>query len=103
VSASGKAATVRTGLLLSTQYRCIRGRNRVAPIASVTAIHCQLLYNGWQMLRAGAGLGARPCHHQADADLQKPVDSARGDVPLIHLCYRWRCGSRLTDWLCTSK
>jgi hypothetical protein len=40
----------------------------------------------------------KACRHQADADLQKLVDTGRGDVPLIHLKYRCsRCRSRLTD------
>jgi hypothetical protein len=46
----------------------------------------------------------KACRHQADADLQKLVDTGRGDVPLIHLKYRCsRCGSRLTDFVCTSR
>jgi hypothetical protein len=40
----------------------------------------------------------KSCRHQADADLQRLVDAGRGDVSLIHLRYRCRCGSRLTDW-----
>jgi hypothetical protein len=32
------------------------------------------------------------------------VDEGRGDVPLMHLKFRCsRCGSRLTDSVCTSK
>jgi hypothetical protein len=46
----------------------------------------------------------KSCRRQADADLQKLVDTWRGDVPLMHLRYRCsNCGSRLTDWVCTSK
>ena len=37
------------------------------------------------------------------ADLQKLVDTGRGDSPLIHLKYRCKCGSRLTDWVVTSR
>jgi hypothetical protein len=41
---------------------------------------------------------------QALADLQRLVDTGRGDEPLIHLRYRCvRCGSRLTGWVCTSR
>ena len=44
------------------------------------------------------------CRHQAEADLQKLVDTGRGDVPLIHLKYRCsNCGSRRTDWVVTSR
>jgi hypothetical protein len=47
----------------------------------------------------------RACKHRANADLQKLVDSGRGDVPLIRL--RFRCtncagGSRSTDWVVTN-
>jgi len=31
----------------------------------------------------------KACRHQAHADLEKLVDEGRGDVPLIHLRYRW--------------
>jgi hypothetical protein len=45
----------------------------------------------------------KACRHQADAPLQKLVDTGRGDVPLIHLRYRCsKCRSRLTDFVCTS-
>jgi hypothetical protein len=46
----------------------------------------------------------KACHHQGDADLQKLVDAGRGGVLLIRLRYRClNCGSRLTDWICTSR
>ena len=38
----------------------------------------------------------KACRHRAEADLQKLVDEGRGDVPLIHLPFRCRCGSRRT-------
>jgi hypothetical protein len=41
--------------------------------------------------------------HQRDADLQALIDAGRGDVPLIHLKLRCSSGSRLTDFVCTSK
>jgi hypothetical protein len=43
--------------------------------------------------------------HQADADLDALVAAGgRGDVPLVRLRWRCgRCGSRLTDWVCTSR
>ena len=34
--------------------------------------------------------------HQAEADLHKLVDEGRGDVPLVHLPFRCRCGFRST-------
>jgi len=44
----------------------------------------------------------KACRQQAPADLQRLVDSSRGDTPLIHLRYRCsKCGSRLTDWVVT--
>jgi hypothetical protein len=46
----------------------------------------------------------KACHRQAFADLQKLVDSGRGDVPLIKL--RYLCShcdsSQSTDWVVTS-
>jgi len=46
----------------------------------------------------------KACRHQADADLQKLIDTGRGGVPLIYLRY-WcgKCRSRLTDWVCASR
>jgi hypothetical protein len=45
----------------------------------------------------------KACRHQADADLQRLVDTGRGDTPLIHLRYRCsKCRSRLPDWVVTS-
>jgi hypothetical protein len=39
----------------------------------------------------------KACRHQADADLQRLVDTGRGDVPLIHLkCCCSNCCSQLT-------
>jgi hypothetical protein len=35
------------------------------------------------------------CRHQADADLQKLIDTGRGDVPLTKL--RFRCSQCRTD------
>jgi hypothetical protein len=43
------------------------------------------------------------CQHQIEADLQKPVAEGRGDVPLIHLPFLCRCGSRSTGIICTTK
>jgi hypothetical protein len=44
------------------------------------------------------------CKHRANADLQKLVETGRGDVPLIRL--RHRCShcdsSQFTDWVVTS-
>ena len=52
----------------------------------------------------GVSVRCKACHHPAFADLQAIVDAGRGDVPLIHLRYRCgRCGSRLTDFVCTSR
>jgi hypothetical protein len=44
------------------------------------------------------------CRLQRDADLQALIDAGKGDVPLINLKFRCsNCGSRLTDFVCTSK
>jgi hypothetical protein len=46
----------------------------------------------------------KSCHRQAPADLEALIAAGKGDVPLINL--RWlcsNCGSRLTDWVCTSR
>jgi hypothetical protein len=44
------------------------------------------------------------CRLQRDADLQALIDAGKGDVPLINLKFRCsNCGSRLTDFGCTSK
>jgi hypothetical protein len=52
--------------------------------------------------RVGWIPGVRRDH--SGTDLQRLVDTGRGDVPLIHLRYRCsRCRSRLTDFVCTSK
>jgi hypothetical protein len=45
------------------------------------------------------------CRHRDYADLQRLVDSGRGDTPLIRL--RYRCsncpsGSHFTDWVVTN-
>jgi hypothetical protein len=46
----------------------------------------------------------KACRHRCVADLQALIDTGRGDVPLIHLRFRCsNCGSRLTDFVCTSK
>ena len=45
----------------------------------------------------------KACGHQAEADLEKLVAEGRGDVPLIHLPFRCRCGSRATGIICSSK
>jgi len=45
----------------------------------------------------------KACGHQAEADPEKLVAEGRGDVPLIHLPFRCRCGSRRTGIICTSK
>ena len=45
----------------------------------------------------------KACGHQAEADLGKLVAEGKGDVPLIHLPFRCRCGSRRTGIICTSK
>ena len=43
------------------------------------------------------------CRLQRDADLQALIDAGKGDVPLINLKFRCsNCGSRLTDFVCTS-
>ena len=52
--------------------------------------------------RPGAGV-VKACRHQAEAGLQKLVDEGRGDVPLIHLPFGCRCGSRRTGIVCSSK
>lgn len=47
----------------------------------------------------------RSCRHQAFADLQGLIDAGRGDEPLIHLRFRFRCGecrSARVDFVCTS-
>ena len=44
------------------------------------------------------------CPHQAHADLQKLIDTGRGDVPLTQLRFRCgRCGSGRTDFVVTSR
>jgi hypothetical protein len=44
------------------------------------------------------------CRLQRDADLQTLIDAGKGDVPLINLKFRCsNCGSRLSDFVCTSK
>jgi hypothetical protein len=44
------------------------------------------------------------CRHQREVDLQALVDAGRGDVPLIKLRFRCsNCGSRLTDFVVTTK
>jgi hypothetical protein len=46
----------------------------------------------------------KSCRHQADADLQALVDAGRGDVALTRLRFRCaNCGSRLTDFVVTSR
>jgi hypothetical protein len=46
----------------------------------------------------------KSCHHQGPADLAALIAAGKGDVPLISLRWRCgRCGSRLTDWVCTSR
>ena len=41
---------------------------------------------------------------QKVADLEALIAVGEGDVPLINLCWRCgRCGSRLTDWVYTSR
>jgi hypothetical protein len=42
------------------------------------------------------------CKHRSEADLQKLVDEGRGDVPLTHLPFRCRCGSRSTGIICST-
>jgi transposase-like protein len=44
------------------------------------------------------------CRHQADADLQKIVESGRGDVSLTELRFRCsQCGTDRTDFVVTSR
>ena len=46
----------------------------------------------------------KSCRHQDVADLEALIAAGRGDAPLINLRWRCgRCGSRLTDWVCSSK
>jgi len=46
----------------------------------------------------------KSCRHQREADLQRLVDTGKGDVPLIRLRFRCsNCGGRLTDWVVTAK
>ena len=46
----------------------------------------------------------KSCHHQDVADLEALIAAGRGDTPLINLRWRCgRCGSRLTDWVCSSR
>jgi len=46
----------------------------------------------------------KSCRHQREADLQRLVDTGKGDVPLIKLRFRCsNCGGRLTDWVVTAK
>ena len=44
------------------------------------------------------------CRHQADADLQRIVDTGLGDVPLTELRFRCsNCGIARTDFVVTSR
>jgi hypothetical protein len=43
----------------------------------------------------------KACQHQSEADLQKLV--AEGDVPLVHLPFRCKFGSRRTGIICTTR
>jgi transposase-like protein len=44
------------------------------------------------------------CRHLADADLQKIVESGRGDVPPTELRFRCsQCGTDRTDFVVTSR
>jgi len=46
----------------------------------------------------------KSCRHQREADLQRLVDTGKGDVPLIKLRFRCsNCGGRLTDWVVTAR
>ena len=46
----------------------------------------------------------KSCRHQGVADLEALIAAGRGDIPLVSLRWRCgRCGSRLTDWVCTSR
>jgi hypothetical protein len=72
----------------STTTACRRPARRCAPATSIEVLV-------W--CKGG-------CQHQAPADLQKLIDSGRGDTPLIHLRYRCsKCGSSHTDWVVTSR
>ena len=42
------------------------------------------------------------CQHRTEADLQKLIAEGSGDVPLIHLPFRCRCGSRRTGIICST-
>jgi hypothetical protein len=45
-----------------------------------------------------------PVGTRASPTLKALIAAGRGDVPLIRLRWRCgRCGSRLTDWVCSSK
>jgi hypothetical protein len=52
--------------------------------------------------RAEVLVWCKRCQHHSEADLQKLVDEGRGDVPLIHLPFRCRCGSRRTGIICST-
>ncbi len=42
----------------------------------------------------------KSCRHQAQADMQKLIDTGMGDVPLTRLRFRCsNCGSSLTDFV----
>ena len=58
-------------------------------------------------LRGGYGrvlVWCTSCRHQADANLQRLVETGRGDVPLVRLHFRCsNCRSRRTEWVVTSR
>jgi hypothetical protein len=45
----------------------------------------------------------KACQRHVVADLQKLIDTGRGDTPLVHLPFRCRCGSNRTGIICTSR
>jgi hypothetical protein len=44
----------------------------------------------------------KTCQHRSKADLEKLIAEGRGDVPLVHLPFRCRCGSRSTGIICAT-
>ena len=46
----------------------------------------------------------KSCRHQAQADMQKLIDTGMGNVPLTQLRFRCsNCRSSLTDFVCTGR